>query len=398
MNLFPGNINLKAYSILSLSTKLINELADMNSSKDVTTSVVMVCGPSSQGKVQRVDEICNLGASAVVAAEDTIFVLTNSGVYDVYTLTLAVNSPAIGIDGGLKHNVLLSADGEVYAWGIGEHGELGLGPRYTNMESPGQLRCSSRVTQVACGNSHSCAVDSFGNAYAWGQNFSRQLGLYTKTRAELPGNAMVEDMVMTPRVLPFSIKNSVAKVACGAGFSMAVTKAGTLWTWGAGECGQLGTGRCKVKEVPSECVIRVNGVPAKVVDAAAGYGHSCALTAEGDVAVWGLNKLGQLGTGDNRTIHEPHVLSANFVGQSVYAKDNSTACVSVQGDLYTWGSGANYRLMHEDCLSVYSPKKVESLEGEKITQFVFSSAASAVLIKTRLFSVPLWIVRDRVQH
>lgn len=357
------------------------------SNKDVCTSVVVVCSPGTEGKVQRVDEICDLNANKVVAAEETIFALTNAGVYDVFTLSLAVNSPALSVDGGKMHNVLLTGEGDVYAWGAGSHGELGLGPKFTDMEAPGQVRCSTRVTDVACGDSHSCMIDSFGNVYAWGQNFSRQLGLYTKKKSEMPENCVIEEMVMTPRVLPFSIKHSVAKVACGAQFTLAVTKTGNLWSWGAGESGQLGTGRCKTKEVPSECVITLGGEVVKVKDAAAGYGHSCALTTEGKVVVWGLNKHGQLGTGDNVVIHEPRELKTDFFGESIYAKDNSTACVSDDGALYTWGAGAGYRLMHGDCSTVYVPKKVESLESEKVSQFVFSASASAVLIKTRLHNV-----------
>jgi hypothetical protein len=371
-------------------------------SKEVNSSVVVVCGPSTGGTPTRVDEICSLNARRVVAAEDTIFALTPGGVYDVFSLSLAVNSQAAAMAGGLTHNVLLSSDGDLYAWGAGPLGELGLGPRDVDMETPGQVRCAAKVTSLSCGDSHSCVVDSFGNAYAWGQNFSRQLGLYTKNKSDMPANCVIEELVMTPRVLPFSVKHSVAKVACGAEFSMAVTKSGVLYTWGAGECGQLGTGRCKMKEVPSECVVMVKGkgndgngndgngngsTKAKIKDIACGYGHSGALTEDGDVVMWGLNKHGQLGTCDNLTVHEPLSLPVAFKGTSLYAKDNSTACIAEGGALYTWGAGGHFRLMHGDCSTVHAPKKVEALGHEMVSEFVFAPTASAVLVRTQLFTI-----------
>ncbi len=186
--------------------------------------MVFVCSSVSGGALRRVDEVCHLNSREVVAAEDTIFALTPAGVYDVFSLSLAVKSDTRSIAGGVTHNLLLTADGDLYSWGLGKWGELGLGPKNTDMETPDLVRSQSKLVSIACGQSHSCAVDTFGNVFAWGQNFTRQLGLYTKAKSQMPLNTLIEDMVMTPRLVPFSLKNSVAKVACGSNFSFAVTK------------------------------------------------------------------------------------------------------------------------------------------------------------------------------
>ena len=144
-----------------------------------------------------------------------------------------------------------------------------------------------------------------------------------------------------------------------------------------------------MKEVPSECPVICDKKEISFRDIAAGYGHTAALTTEGKIITWGLNKHGQLGTGDILTSYVPQMISIDIIGKFIYAKDNSTACVTQDGCLYTWGAGSNYRLMHGDCRTILAPKKVEALSHEKVTEFVFSTAASAVIIKTQLYNVSI---------
>jgi alpha-tubulin suppressor-like RCC1 family protein len=185
-------------------------------------SVVFVA--TADGSVRRVEELNSANVRALNPAEDTIFALTPSGVYDVFTLTMALESESLGISSGEAHNVFLSSDGQLYSWGVGTQGELGLGPRRTQVDTPELLRLPAQLTSVACGKNHSCGIDTFGNLYTWGQNFSHQLGLYNKPLSHMPAGCLVEDVVMTPRIVPFSVKNSVIKVACGTDFTFAITK------------------------------------------------------------------------------------------------------------------------------------------------------------------------------
>ena len=200
----------------------------MSTRGDLSSAVVYICSGFERGEVKPVNEISHLGTKNICAAEETIFALTSEGVYDVFSLTLAVSAEALSMTGGQTHNLLLSGDGNLYSWGSGAFGELGLGPKNTEMETPGQIRFQVPIVSIAAGRSHSCAVDKFGNVYSWGQNFSRQLGLYTKSREQMPVNALIEELVMTPRISPFSVQNSIAKVACGAEFTVALTKVSLL--------------------------------------------------------------------------------------------------------------------------------------------------------------------------
>ncbi len=122
-----------------------------------------------------------------------------------------------------------------------------------------------------------------------------------------------------------------------------------MFSWGAGECGQLGTGRCSRQEVPAKVPLSDNGLC--VIDVACGAGHSLAITADGVLFRWGLNKCGQLGLGDTSTRHSPVENKMNSsdlpVRQfcKVFAEGHSSAAIDAEGALLTWGSNDHNRLM-----------------------------------------------------
>lgn len=161
-----------------------------------------------------------------------------------------------------------------------------------------------------------------------------------------------------------------------------------LWSWGAGECGQLGSGRCKTKQVPSPFSFQdSSGADVPVADVSCGFAHSLALSESGEVYVWGLNKHGQLGTGNRNQLYKPTSLGKQFAAKSVIASQNSSALVTPLGQLLTWGAGSKYRLMQGHDGTIDRPTVVKSLDGEIVDSFVFSSTSSAALVLSQLTEV-----------
>ena len=85
-------------------------------------------------------------------------------------------------------------------------------------------------------------------------------------------------------------------MAAAAGFchSAAVGEDGTLFVWGHGYLGRLGTGDTADRLAPT----RVPGLPAPVRQVAAGYNHTGVVTEAGDLLICGDGRQGQLGLGD----------------------------------------------------------------------------------------------------
>lgn len=195
---------------------------------------------------------------------------------------------------------------------------------------------------------------------------------------------MVEEIVFLPRFLPFSLENPVKSVSCGAKFSIFVTKQGDVWSCGAGECGQLGTGRCTKREVPT-IVPFPQGI--QIVDSACGWGHVIVTSVNSEVFAWGLNKHGQLGLGDTLTRHQPVRLPDCSLA-TVYANGYSSAGISSAGRLFTWGCGNKFRLMQGNNSHISAPTEVTSLGSSNlVSSFAFSPQSSAAMVPTTIFSV-----------
>src|SRR5438445_618583 len=74
--------------------------------------------------------------------------------------------------------------------------------------------------------------------------------------------------------------------------SLALDRAGTGWAWGANDSGQLGNGSACTDRTPARCTsavpVRVRGL-AGVVAIAGGASRAVALTRAGTVWTWGFN-------------------------------------------------------------------------------------------------------------
>ena len=133
---------------------------------------------------------------------------------------------------GKSHSVIIAEDGDVYTWGRGWDGQLGhdvvteieLEPRIVpHMEN----RASAAV---ACGAGHTVIVTDNGNVWAWGDNKSGQLGTGNLTSTA------------TPIFLSTMDEQEVTHVACGMEHTVLVTIANEVYGFGNGVYDQLGLG------------------------------------------------------------------------------------------------------------------------------------------------------------
>lgn len=77
------------------------------------------------------------------------------------------------ISAGTEHNLALSEDLKLYAWGSGMMGELGLGTEgkaIGNFESAQLVPTEDKITQISAGASHSTALTGSGRLLVWGSN------------------------------------------------------------------------------------------------------------------------------------------------------------------------------------------------------------------------------------
>ncbi|WP_051327499.1 thrombospondin type 3 repeat-containing protein [Desulfatibacillum aliphaticivorans] len=89
-----------------------------------------------------------------------------------------------------------------------------------------------------------------------------------------------------------AIANVIA-ISAGGHHSCVLTADGSVWVWGSNQEGELGLGEIDGPESP----VRLEGIPPAVA-IATGYSNTAVLTAEGTVLIFGDNQYGQLGNWD----------------------------------------------------------------------------------------------------
>ena len=196
-------------------------------------------------------------------------------------------APALGAEPNSVFSYLLDANGALYVWVAPAADQPGVKSAIVQ-PLPVQVALPDGATawsQVAGGQSHTLAIANNGQLYAWGFNESGQLGSGSATNSSF-------------QLLPVQVPAPPAvtgwrKAAGGSSFSLAIANNGQLYGWGNGGFGQLGNGSYGYHYRPALVPFPV-GVT-NWVDVAAGSEHSLALSDKGAVYGWGNNSEGAVG-------------------------------------------------------------------------------------------------------
>ncbi|XP_030542194.1 ultraviolet-B receptor UVR8-like isoform X9 [Rhodamnia argentea] len=216
---------------------------------------------------------------------------------------------------GGRHSLALSDVGQVWGWGYGGEGQLGLGTKIKMMSSPHLIPCiqtpnlvkdgaltssqgsmssglqSSKVPGnyvrgIACGGRHSAVITDTGALLTFGW------GLYGQC-----GQGSTNDQ-LRPTCVSSLLGTAIGGIAAGLWHTICVSTEGRVYAFGGSQFGQLGTGGESAETLPQllECP-DWKGKQVKVVSS--GARHNAVLTEDGQVFSWGWNKYGQLGLGDS---------------------------------------------------------------------------------------------------
>lgn len=114
-----------------------------------------------------------------------------------------------------KHHLLkLTSEGRVYGSGESYFGVVGLGGAASSTKSVALPNLKNiQCKQISCGLYHSLALSNEGDVYTWGLGFEGQLGITGKYK-----------VASSPRYLKFFFKKPVKFVTCGHNYSLAITK------------------------------------------------------------------------------------------------------------------------------------------------------------------------------
>jgi RHS repeat-associated protein len=152
--------------------------------------------------------------------------------------------------------------------------------------------------------------------------------------------------------------NAQDRVADGGDFSVVLKSDGTVWTWGAGNHGQLGNGGTAQQLTPVEAT----GL-SSVRSVAAGSETGVALNTDGSVAAWGHNNFGQVGNGTTTDVLTPQAISGLSNVTAVGGGDSHSLAVKSDGTVWSWGYNAWGQLGNGTTTNSSVPVQVSGLSG-----------------------------------
>lgn len=145
---------------------------------------------------------------------------------------VTVGKPISWISCGYYHSAFVTMDGELYTFGEPENGKLGLPNQLLiNHRSPQRvLGIPEKVIQVACGGGHTVVLTE-KVVYAFGLGQFGQLGL---------GTFLFE--TSEPKIIDRIKDQKISHISCGENHTALMTDIGLMYTFGDGRHGKLGLG------------------------------------------------------------------------------------------------------------------------------------------------------------
>ena len=219
--------------------------------------------------------------------------------------------PVVRVACGYNHTAALTIDGKMYVWGSGSTGKLGLGSItgeeecYSSVPTPVIIGKSLRVRSIGCGSAHTGAITDRGELFMWGCGNGGRLGLG-------PGLLGTQ---YTPKHIQGFEGQKVASVSCGNSHTLVTTVIKEVYRGEGtarvkvkvgGDCYQAGPQNVCGKFCPS--FVLVPGLAdLSIACISAGFNHSAVTTTSGEIFCWGNNYTGCCGALPHvRFCYEPH--------------------------------------------------------------------------------------------
>ena len=262
---------------------------------------------------------------------------------------------------GNSYTCAVRTNGDLYCWGRGGSGQLGVGGT-TDRSNPTRLAGLTATAVVSAGGAYTCAVAVDGSLRCWGTNTYGQLGS--------GGTASIT----TPAQVGSS--TAWATVSASGSHTCGTRTDGTLWCWGNNALGRTGLGTAAGTTTTPQQV----GSDTTWATVSTGGAHTCGTRTDGTLWCWGDGGTGRLGTGGFSSASSPQQVGTETAWSTVTAGDDYACARKTDASLWCWGGNANGQLGVGDTTRRTSPVRVTILPSiQKVSTGNQSTTSYAII-------------------
>lgn len=249
---------------------------------------------------------------------------------------------------GDDFTVCITDEGQVFAFGSDYYGCIGIDKAFgSEVLEPQQLNffLNIPVEQVSCGDNHVAVLTRNREVYTWGCGEYGRLGLDSEEDYSIPQKVEIQKT------------SNIISVQCGSDGTFLLTLAGKVLACGLNEFNKLGLNQCTsgiinhdaYQEIPYTTSFTLAKKLSfyKIRTIAPGKTHTAAIDERGRLLTFGSNKCGQLGVGDYKKRLGINLLGGPLGGKQVIrvsCGDEFTIAATNDNHIFAWGNGGNGRL------------------------------------------------------
>jgi len=153
---------------------------------------------------------------------------------------------------GSKHVVALCDDGQVFSWGCGVDGKLGLGSE-ASYKTPQKVQMTQSVRDVRCSHNSTVFITEIGTLLACGSNKFNKLGLNERYGfLKVLNSNRLKKSEVDHKNAPTIVKSikGVINVSMGVNHTVVLCQPDSIVVLGSNKEGQMGSGDFKQKTSP----------------------------------------------------------------------------------------------------------------------------------------------------
>lgn len=297
---------------------------------------------------------------------------------------------------GRSWGVAIKNNGELWAWGYNQLGQLGLGDK-TTRSSPVRVGALTNWSLIATCDYACIAVKTDGTLWTWGQNTSGQLANFQPNAANENRSSPIQIGALTNWLTPggttataFCVKTDGTLWSWGASIGLgeaaanrsspvqvgsdvdwarvkgnyaasasvlALKTGGQLYGWGTGFNGRLGLGNTTYYSSMKQVGAGSTWIDAGGIGAFGSY-HSVLIKSTGELFTAGWNLYGQLGLNDTTSRSTLTQVGALTNWKFSRGGNGSSFAVTNNNKLYAWGSNNSGQLGLGNTVNRSSPVQV----------------------------------------